>query len=162
PGISVESVPVRARDCKCALAARVDRWRKLSDPDRARGVSTGWWHERRIAMALRIGSKAPDFGAETTQGPINFHEWVRHSWCVLFSHPKDLTPVCTTELGYRARLKPEFDRRNTKILGLSVDSVDDHKKWSEDIRETTGHAPNYPMIGDSELKVAKLYDMLPE
>jgi len=113
-------------------------------------------------MALRIGSKAPDFGAQTTEGPIRFHEWAGDSWCVLFSHPKDFTPVCTTELGYMARLKPEFERRNCKILGLSVDSVDDHRKWSEDIRETTGHAPNYPMIGDSDLSVAKLYEMLPD
>src|SRR5881227_3415730 len=112
-------------------------------------------------MTLRIGSKAPDFTAETTEGPIRFHDWLGDKWAVLFSHPKDFTPVCTTELGYMARLKPEFDKRNVKIIGLSVDSVDDHKRWSKDIEETQGTAPNYPMIGDPDLKVAKLYDMLP-
>jgi len=113
-------------------------------------------------MTLRIGSKAPDFTAETTQGPIRFHEWLGDSWGVLFSHPKDFTPVCTTELGYMAGLESEFKRRNTKIIGLSVDPVDDHKRWSVDIKDVTGHAPNYPMIGDPKLEVAKLYDMLPE
>jgi len=113
-------------------------------------------------MTLRIGSKAPDFNAETTQGPIRFHEWLGDSWGVLFSHPKDFTPVCTTELGYMAGLEPEFRRRNTKIIGLSVDPVDDHKRWSVDIKDVTGHTPNYPMIGDPKLEVAKLYDMLPE
>ena len=113
-------------------------------------------------MTLRIGSKAPDFNAETTQGPIRFHEWLGDSWGVLFSHPKDFTPVCTTELGYMAGLEAEFKRRNTKIIGLSVDPVDDHKRWSVDIKDVTGHAPNYPMIGDPKLEVAKLYDMLPE
>jgi thioredoxin-dependent peroxiredoxin len=113
-------------------------------------------------MTLRIGTKAPDFNAETTQGPIRFHEWLGNSWGVLFSHPKDFTPVCTTELGYMAGLAPEFERRNTKIIGLSVDPVDDHKRWSVDIQDATGHAPAYPMIGDPKLKVAKLYDMLPE
>ena len=113
-------------------------------------------------MTLRIGSKAPDFNAETTQGPIRFHEWLGDSWGVLFSHPKDFTPVCTTELGYMAGLEPEFKRRNTKIIGLSVDPVDDHKRWSVDIKDVTGHTPGYPMIGDSKLEVAKLYDMLPE
>ncbi len=113
-------------------------------------------------MALRINSDAPNFSAETTQGPINFHEWIGSGWAVLFSHPKDFTPVCTTELGYMAGLKPEFDERHCKILGLSVDSVADHKKWSKDIEETQGHALNYPLIGDPELKVAKSYDMLPE
>ena len=112
-------------------------------------------------MALRIGDEAPDFTAQTTEGPIDFHQWIGNQWAVLFSHPKDFTPVCTTELGYMARIKPEFDKRNTKIIGLSVDSVDDHKKWSKDIQETQGTAPNYPMIGDADLKVAKLYDMLP-
>jgi thioredoxin-dependent peroxiredoxin len=112
-------------------------------------------------MTLKIGDIAPDFEAETTQGRIRFHEWVGDSWCVLFSHPKDFTPVCTTELGYMARIKPEFDRRDVKIIGLSVDPVDNHAKWADDIRETQGHAPNYPMIGDPELKVAKLYGMLP-
>lgn len=112
-------------------------------------------------MALQIGSPAPDFKAETTQGAIKFHDWVGDSWCVLFSHPKDFTPVCTTELGYMARIKPEFDKRNVKIIGLSVDPVDNHAKWAKDIEETQGVAPNYPMIGDPELKVAKLYGMLP-
>ena len=113
-------------------------------------------------MTLRINSEAPNFKAETTQGAINFHEWVGEGWAILFSHPKDFTPVCTTELGYMASLKPQFDKRNTKILGLSVDPVSNHEKWSKDIEETQGHAPNYPMIGDPELKVAKAYDMLPE
>jgi thioredoxin-dependent peroxiredoxin len=112
-------------------------------------------------MPLRIGAVAPDFTADTTEGTINFHEWIGNTWAMLFSHPKDFTPVCTTELGLVARLKPEFDKRNVKIIGLSVDSVDDHKRWSKDIQETQGTAPNYPMIGDPELKVAKLYDMLP-
>jgi len=113
-------------------------------------------------MALRINSEAPNFSAETTQGKINLHEWIGSGWAILFSHPKDFTPVCTTELGYMARLKPEFDKRNTKIVGLSVDPVTDHVKWSKDIEETQGHAVTYPMIGDPELKVAKAYDMLPE
>ena len=112
-------------------------------------------------MGLKIGDTAPDFEAETTEGRIRFHDWIGDSWAVIFSHPKDFTPVCTTELGYMARIKPEFDRRNTKIIGLSADPVDDHKRWSKDIEETQGTAPNYPMIGDPELKVAKLYDMLP-
>jgi len=112
-------------------------------------------------MALQINEIAPDFEADTTQGHIRFHEWLGGSWAVLFSHPKDFTPVCTTELGYMARLKPEFDRRNTKIIGLSVDTVDSHAKWSKDIEETQGFAPNYPMIGDPTLHVAKLYGMLP-
>jgi len=112
-------------------------------------------------MALRIGDEAPNFTAQTTQGPIDFHQWIGNQWAILFSHPKDFTPVCTTELGYMARIKPEFDKRNTKIMGLSVDSVEDHKKWSKDIEETQGTAPNYPMIGDADFKVAKLYDMLP-
>jgi alkyl hydroperoxide reductase subunit AhpC len=111
-------------------------------------------------MSLHIGDEAPDFTAETTQGTIRFHEWIGDGWAILFSHPKDFTPVCTTELGYMARLKPEFDKRNCKIIGLSVDSVDDHVRWSKDIEETQGYAPNYPMIGDADLKVAKLYDML--
>ena len=112
-------------------------------------------------MGLKIGDVAPDFMAETTEGRIRFHEWIGDSWVVLFSHPKDFTPVCTTELGYMARLKPEFDKRNTKIIGLSVDPVDDHRRWANDIEETQGHAPNYPMIGDADLNVAKLYEMLP-
>ena len=112
-------------------------------------------------MALQLGEVAPDFDAETTSGPIRFHDWIGDSWAVLFSHPKDFTPVCTTELGYMAKLKPEFDKRNTKIIGLSVDPIDRHSKWSEDIKETQGYAPNYPMIGDTDLKVSKLYGMLP-
>jgi thioredoxin-dependent peroxiredoxin len=112
-------------------------------------------------MALRIGDTAPDFEADTTQGRIRFHEWIGDSWAVLFSHPKDFTPVCTTELGYMAKIKPEFDKRNVKVIGLSVDPVADHQRWSNDIRETQGYAPNYPMVGDPELKVSKLYDMLP-
>jgi len=113
-------------------------------------------------MALRINAEAPNFTAETTQGTINFHEWIGNGWAILFSHPKDFTPVCTTELGYMAGLKPEFEKRNCKIIGLSVDPVSDHHKWSKDIEETQGHAVTYPMIGDPELKVAKAYDMLPE
>jgi alkyl hydroperoxide reductase subunit AhpC len=112
-------------------------------------------------MSLRINDTAPDFTAETTQGRINFHEWVGDRWAVLFSHPKDFTPVCTTELGYMAGLQDEFAKRNCKIVGLSVDPVDSHKKWSVDIEETQGHRVGYPMIGDPELKIAKLYDMLP-
>ena len=110
---------------------------------------------------LAIGADAPDFEANTTQGPIRFHEWLGNSWGVLFSHPKDFTPVCTTELGYMARIKPEFDKRNVKIIGLSVDPVDKHEGWSKDIAETQGTAPNYPMIGDPELAISKLYGMLP-
>jgi alkyl hydroperoxide reductase subunit AhpC len=113
-------------------------------------------------MSVHLGTTAPDFEAETTQGKIKFHDWIGNSWAVLFSHPKDFTPVCTTELGYMAKLKPEFEKRNTKVIGLSVDPVDKHAKWSEDIRETQGHAPNFPMIGDPSLSVSKLYDMLPE
>ena len=112
-------------------------------------------------MALRINDVAPDFTADTTQGTINFHEWIGDGWAILFSHPKDFTPVCTTELGYMAKLEPEFKRRNTKIIGLSVDPVDNHARWAKDIEETQGYAVNYPMIGDPELKVAKLYNMLP-
>jgi alkyl hydroperoxide reductase subunit AhpC len=112
-------------------------------------------------MALALGDTAPDFEADTTQGRIKFHEWLGNSWAVLFSHPKDFTPICTTELGYMARIKPEFDKRGVKIIGLSVDPVDNHAKWAEDIKETQGFAPNYPMIGDTDLKVAKLYGMLP-
>jgi alkyl hydroperoxide reductase subunit AhpC len=111
-------------------------------------------------MALHIGDDAPDFVAETTEGSINFHQWIGNGWAVLFSHPKDFTPVCTTELGYAARLKPDFEKRNCKIIGLSVDSVEDHENWSKDIAETQGHAVNYPLIGDTNLEIAKLYDML--
>ena len=112
-------------------------------------------------MSLRIGDVAPDFTADTTQGQIGFHEWLGDSWGLLFSHPKDFTPVCTTELGYIAGLKPEFDRRDVKVIGLSVDSVDHHRDWAKDIEETQGHAPNFPMIGDPTLAISKLYDMLP-
>jgi thioredoxin-dependent peroxiredoxin len=112
-------------------------------------------------MALQINDTAPDFQAETTEGPISFHDWIGDSWAVLFSHPKDFTPVCTTELGYMARIKPEFDRRNVKIIGLSVDSAGDHEAWAKDIEETQGAAPNYPLIADPYLTVAKLYGMLP-
>ncbi|MEX6501010.1 peroxiredoxin [Pseudomonas zhanjiangensis] len=111
-------------------------------------------------MTIRIGDEAPDFTADTTEGPLHFHEWIGDSWAILFSHPKDFTPVCTTELGYMAKLKPEFDKRNTKIVGLSIDPVSDHHAWLGDIQETQGHAVNYPMIGDPDLKVAKLYDMI--
>ena len=111
-------------------------------------------------MTIRIGDEAPDFTAETTEGTLHFHEWIGDKWAILFSHPKDFTPVCTTELGYMAGLKPEFDKRNTKIIGLSVDPVGNHQSWSKDIEETQGHAVNYPMIGDENLVVAKLYDMI--
>src|SRR4051794_39399262 len=110
---------------------------------------------------LKLGDTAPDFEAETTEGTINFHDWIGDSWAVLFSHPKDFTPVCTTELGYMAKLKPEFDKRHTKIIGLSVDPVDKHASWSNDIKETQGYAPNYPMIGDPTLSISKAYGMLP-
>jgi alkyl hydroperoxide reductase subunit AhpC len=112
-------------------------------------------------MAVQLGDTAPDFEAETTEGRIRFHDWIGDSWAVLFSHPKDFTPVCTTELGYMAQIKPEFDRRNVKVIGLSVDRVDDHSKWAEDIGETQGEAPNYPIIGDADFSVSKLYGMLP-
>ncbi|MNF44020.1 putative peroxiredoxin [compost metagenome] len=111
-------------------------------------------------MAIRIGDEAPDFSAESTEGPLKFHEWIGDKWAILFSHPKDFTPVCTTELGYLAKLKPEFDKRNTKVVGLSIDPVSDHHAWLGDIEETQGHAVNYPVIGDENLVVAKLYDMI--
>ena len=111
-------------------------------------------------MAIQLGDEAPDFTAETTEGTINFHDWIGDGWCLLFSHPKDFTPVCTTELGYVAKLKPEFDKRNVKVLGLSIDPVDDHHAWAKDIEETQGLAPNYPLIGDPELTVAKLFGMI--
>jgi thioredoxin-dependent peroxiredoxin len=111
-------------------------------------------------MPLRIGDEAPDFTAQTTEGTIHFYDWIGDGWAILFSHPKDFTPVCTTELGYMAGLKPEFDKRNCKIIGLSVDSVSDHKGWAKDIEEAQGHALNYPLIGDTELSIAKLYDMI--
>src|SRR3977135_866100 len=112
-------------------------------------------------MTLQLGATAPDFEAETTEGPIHFHDWIGDSWAVLFSHPKSFTPVCTTELGYMASIKPEFDRRNVKIIGLSVDPIDRHADWAKDIQEAQGTAPNYPIIGDSDFNVSKLYDMLP-
>lgn len=112
-------------------------------------------------MAIQLNDEAPDFTADTTEGEINFHEFIGDGWVMMFSHPKDFTPVCTTELGIVAKMKPEFDKRNVKIIGISVDSVDDHKAWSKDIEEATGHAPNYPLIGDPDLTVAKLYGMLP-
>jgi len=112
-------------------------------------------------MALQIGDTAPDFEAQTTEGPISFHDWIGDSWAVLFSHPKDFTPVCTTELGYMAKIKPEFDRRNVKVIGLSVDPTDKHEQWASDIEQTQGHAPNYPIIGDADFNVSKQYGMLP-
>ena len=112
-------------------------------------------------MSLRINDEAPNFTADTTQGKINFHEWIGNSWAILFSHPKDFTPVCTTELGYMAKLQPEFAKRNTKVIGLSIDPVDNHHRWAKDIEETQGYAPNFPMIADHDLAVAKLYNMLP-
>ncbi|HEY2565673.1 MAG TPA: peroxiredoxin [Acidimicrobiales bacterium] len=112
-------------------------------------------------MGLQIGETAPDFEAASTEGPIKFHEWIGDSWAVLFSHPKDFTPICTTELGYMAKLKPEFDRRGVKVIGLSVDSTDNHQRWADDIEETQGTRPNYPMIGDTDFNVSKLYGMLP-
>jgi thioredoxin-dependent peroxiredoxin len=112
-------------------------------------------------MGFRIGDTAPDFEADTTEGRLKFHDWIGNGWAIMFSHPKDFTPVCTTELGQVAKMKADFDKRNVKVIGISVDSVDDHKKWAKDIEETMGKAPNYPMIGDPDLKVAKLYDMLP-
>ena len=112
-------------------------------------------------MSLKIGDTAPDFEADTTEGRMKFHDWLGDSWGVIFSHPKDFTPVCTTELGYMAKLKPEFDKRNVKVVGLSVDPVENHGRWANDIKETQGHAPNYPMIGDTDLAVSKKYGMLP-
>jgi alkyl hydroperoxide reductase subunit AhpC len=112
-------------------------------------------------MSIQIGAEAPDFEAETTEGTINFHDWIGDSWAVLFSHPKDFTPVCTTELGYMAKIKPDFERRGVKIIGLSVDPTDDHERWASDIEQTQGYAPNYPIIGDRDFKVSKLYGMLP-
>jgi thioredoxin-dependent peroxiredoxin len=126
----------------------------------ARGGQAPTMPKWRLDMTIRIGEDAPDFTAETTEGTIRFHEWIGDHWAILFSHPKDFTPVCTTELGYMARLKPEFDRRNTRIIGLSIDPVSDHRNWVKDIEETQGAAVNYPLIGDSDLTVAKLYDMI--
>ena len=112
-------------------------------------------------MAIKLGDTAPDFQADTTEGPIEFHDWIGDSWAILFSHPKDFTPVCTTELGYMAKIKPDFDRRNVKVIGLSVDPMDNHSKWVNDIQETQGHAPNFPIIADGDFSVSKLYGMLP-
>ena len=112
-------------------------------------------------MTIRINDEAPDFSAETTQGKISFHDWIGDGWAILFSHPKDFTPVCTTELGYLAGLQPEFEKRNCKVIGISVDGVSDHKKWSQDIEKSQGHAVNYPLIGDPQLEIVKAYDMLP-
>jgi len=112
-------------------------------------------------MAIKLGDTAPDFQADTTEGPIEFHEWIGDSWAILFSHPRDFTPVCTTELGYMAKIKPDFDRRNVKVIGLSVDPMDNHSKWVNDIQETQGHAPNFPIIADGDFSVSKLYGMLP-
>jgi thioredoxin-dependent peroxiredoxin len=126
-----------------------------------RGLQARGQVSTEATMSLRINDTAPDFEAETSEGKIRFHDWIGNSWAVLFSHPKDFTPVCTTELGYMAKLKPEFDKRNAKIIGLSVDPATDHKRWAKDIEETQGYAPNYPIIGDADMHVAKLYDMLP-
>jgi thioredoxin-dependent peroxiredoxin len=120
-----------------------------------------WFNEKEIRMALQLGDTAPDFEAQSTEGPIKFHEWIGDSWVVLFSHPKDFTPICTTELGYMASIQPEFDRRGVKVIGLSVDSLDRHSDWVNDIEETQGHAPNYPIISDDDFTVSKLYGMLP-
>src|SRR5437899_7618148 len=146
------------------LSPYVQREFSLSTQDRKRAIAapgrSGPLPRRRSKMAVRIGDEAPDFTAETTEGKIRFHEWIGDKWAILFSHPKDFTPVCTTELGYMAGLKPQFDKRNTKIIGLSADPVTDHKAWVKDIQETQGHAVNYPVIGDADLTVAKLYDMI--
>jgi alkyl hydroperoxide reductase subunit AhpC len=124
------------------------------------GYGTHHLHKREFIMALQLGDTAPDFSAVTTVGSIRFHEWAAKSWVILFSHPKDFTPVCTTELGYVARLQPEFEKRNVKAIGLSVDSLESHRKWAEDIRETQGYALNFPLIADSDRSVARLYDMI--
>jgi alkyl hydroperoxide reductase subunit AhpC len=154
--IRLRALPARdpAALAFASRASWINDWRRLLSRTRARS-------QEALPMTLRIGDTAPDFEAETTEGPIRFHDWIGNSWAVLFSHPKDFTPVCTTEVGYMAKLKPEFDKRNTKIIGLSVDPVDSHAKWAQDIKDTQGHAPNYPMIGDPELKVAKAWGMLP-
>src|ERR671924_1726017 len=148
------AVPLEMTATRLPRAVRA--WSKLGVQRTLRSTRK----QRRWAMALQIGSTAPDFEADTTQGRIRFHEWIGNSWCVLFSHPKDFTPVCTTELGYMAKIKPEFDKRNVKIIGLSVDSESDHTEWARDIEETQGAAPNYPLIADPYLTVAKLYGML--
>src|SRR5215469_10449177 len=144
---SLHAGPASSTDCP-------EEWQRHHPPCNGR-PATG------EVMSMRIGDTAPDFEAETTEGPIRFHDWIGDSWAVLFSHPKDFTPVCTTELGYMAKIKPEFDRRNVKIIGLSVDPIDKHEKWADDIEETQGTRPNYPIIGDSDFQVSKLYEMLP-
>src|SRR5580693_2761683 len=139
-------------------------WRRIRRPEGRSGgakAPCSREHQIRRRSMLRINDEAPNFTAETSQGVINFHEWIGNGWAILFSHPKDFTPVCTTELGYMAGLQPDFEKRNCKIIGLSVDPVSSHSKWAADIEETQGHKVNFPMIGDPELKVAKLYDMLP-
>ncbi len=157
-----EILPIRFRTRDRAAAQPVTGTQRV--PDRLPPAGSGQARQstRSSRMSLRINAEAPNFTANTTQGPIDFHQWIGDGWAILFSHPKDFTPVCTTELGYMAGLKPEFAKRNTKIIGLSVDPVENHSKWAQDIEETQGHAVNYPMIGDTELKVAMAYDMLPE
>jgi thioredoxin-dependent peroxiredoxin len=152
-----QSQPLRSFTITKASLITFDANGSLSVVTQTLMVTNAW----EAKMTLKIGETAPDFEANTTQGPIRFHEWIGDSWCVMFSHPKDFTPVCTTELGYMARIKPEFDRRDVKIIGLSVDPVDNHARWAKDIEETQGHAPNYPMIGDPDLSISKLYGMLP-
>src|SRR5438876_6622368 len=153
--------PAAAADAgyACCSARRLQKYFLIEIEDRMARLRQ--IHRGRCAMALAINDTAPDFEARTTEGPIRFHDWIGNSWVVLFSHPKDFTPVCTTELGYMAKIKPEFDRRGVKIIGLSVDPVDSHAKWANDIKETQGVAPNYPMIGDADFNVSKLYGMLP-
>jgi thioredoxin-dependent peroxiredoxin len=151
----VSHLSVRQAELRPATLVRQVRRAKHSVSPRVNPT-----RKEEIRMALRIGDEVPDFSAESTAGTIRFHDFIGDGWAILFSHPKDFTPVCTTELGYMAGLKPEFDKRNTKLIGLSVDSVGDHERWSKDIQETQGHAPNYPLIGDTDLKVAKLFDMI--
>src|SRR5258708_23295025 len=161
------SNPLRSQSVNCSICRVL--FLQFSDSAAARGGQISGFADghlrpprvKRWIMALQINDIAPDFEADTTEGRIHFHDWIGNSWAVLFSHPKDFTPVCTTELGYMAKLKPEFDRRNTKIIGLSVDPVSDHTRWAQDIKETQGYAPNYPMIGDPDLKISKAYGMLP-
>jgi alkyl hydroperoxide reductase subunit AhpC len=138
---------------RCQAEEYLEKWRRVKE-FAVTAVATG--------ATIRLGDAAPDFKAETTKGPISFHEWIGDSWAVLFSHPKDFTPVCTTELGYMAKIKPEFDRRGVKIIGLSVDSTGDHEQWARDIEETQGSGPNFPIIADADFKVSKLYGMLPD
>src|SRR3954453_2975682 len=157
----VRAADIRIRSAAAARLALARRW-EVSVLDETRssiGVNPIFQGDKE-SMALTIGDTAPDFQAETTEGPISFHDWIGDSWAVLFSHPKDFTPVCTTELGYMAKIKPQFDERNVKIIGLSVDPVDKHSGWAQDIEETQGQAPNYPIIGDADFEVSKLYGML--